>query len=76
MISLYLIPHLKEFLEVTTEDDFSELRRAETAGRPLGAPEFVYGLENLLGREGLLNAYGSAPAALWRQRIGECQIKS
>ena len=44
------IPHLKELLQVDTEDDFSELRRAEATGRPLGAPEFVAGLEKLLGR--------------------------
>jgi len=45
------IPHLKELLQVDTEDDFSELRRAEATGRPLGAPEFIAGLENLLGRK-------------------------
>jgi putative transposase len=45
------IPHLKDLLRVDTEDDFSGLRRAETTGRPLGAPEFVTGLENLLGRK-------------------------
>ncbi|MGA2558041.1 MAG: hypothetical protein ABSF17_00060 [Terracidiphilus sp.] len=27
------------------------LRRAEATGRPLGAPEFVTGLENLPGRK-------------------------
>jgi len=27
------------------------LRRAESTGRPLGAPEFVIGLESLLGRK-------------------------
>ena len=45
------IPHLNELLQVETEDDFSELRRAEATGRPLGAPEFIAGLENLLGRK-------------------------
>jgi len=45
------IPHLKDLLQVDAEDDFSELRRAEATGRPLGAPEFVTGLENLLGRK-------------------------
>jgi hypothetical protein len=33
------------------EEDFSELRRAEATGRPLGTPEFVTGLETLLGRK-------------------------
>jgi putative transposase len=45
------IPHLNDLLRTDTEDDFSDLRRAETTGRPLGAPEFVTGLENLLGRK-------------------------
>jgi hypothetical protein len=45
------IPYLKELLAVEMEDDFSELRRAEATGRPLGAPEFVSGLEQLLGRK-------------------------
>jgi putative transposase len=45
------IPHLKELLQEESEDDFSDLRRAEATGRPLGAPEFVTGLENLLGRK-------------------------
>lgn len=34
-----------------TDEDFSDLRRAEANGRPLGASEFVTGLEKLLGRE-------------------------
>ena len=45
------IPHLKDLLQAGTEEDFSELRRAEAAGRPLGTPEFLTGLENLLGRK-------------------------
>ncbi len=45
------IPHLKALLEAGADEDFSDLRRAETTGRPLGAPEFVTGLENLLGRK-------------------------
>jgi len=45
------IPHLKELLQVEADDDFTEMRRAEATGRPLGAPEFVTGLENLLGRK-------------------------
>ncbi len=45
------VPHLKVLLQESAEEDFSELRRAEATGRPLGAPEFVAGLESLLGRK-------------------------
>ena len=55
------IPHLKELLKVETEDDFTELRRAEATGRPLGAPEFVSGLESLLGRKIARRAPGRKP---------------
>ncbi|HWG20813.1 MAG TPA: transposase [Terracidiphilus sp.] len=57
------IPHLKELLQAQPEDDFSDLRRAEATGRPLGAPEFVTGLENLLGRKIARRAPGRKPAA-------------
>jgi putative transposase len=45
------IPHLKGLLATDAKDDFSDLRRAESTGRPLGAPEFVDGLEKMLGRK-------------------------
>ena len=32
-------------------EDFTELRRSEGSGRPVGAPDFVMGLERLLGRK-------------------------
>jgi putative transposase len=57
------IPYLKELLHAETEDDFSELRRAEATGRPLGAPEFVTGLENLLGRKIARRAPGRRPSS-------------
>jgi len=57
------IPHLKDLLQVDTEDDYSELRRAEATGRPLGAPEFVNSLENLLGRKIARRAPGRRPTA-------------
>jgi putative transposase len=57
------IPHLKELLQVEADDDFSDLRRAQATGRPLGAPEFVTGLENLLGRKIARRAPGRKPAA-------------
>ena len=55
------IPHLKGLLEIDALDDFSDLRRAEATGRPLGAPEFVTGLENLLGRKIARRAPGRRP---------------
>ena len=55
------IPHLKALLEAGADEDFSDLRRAETTGRPLGAPEFVTGLENLLGRKIARRAAGRKP---------------
>jgi putative transposase len=55
-------PHLKDLLHVDTEEDFSELRRAEATGRPLGANEFIIGLENLLGRRIARRAPGRRPA--------------
>ena len=54
-------PHLKELLQVETEDDFSELRRAEATGRPLGTPEFVTALEGRLGRKIARRSPGRKP---------------
>jgi putative transposase len=56
------IPHLKDLLRVYMEDNFSELRRAEATGRPLGPPEFVTGLESLLGRKIARRAPGRSRA--------------
>lgn len=55
------IPHLKALLYAGADQDFSDLRRAETTGRPLGAPEFVTGLESLLGRKIARRAAGRKP---------------
>jgi putative transposase len=55
------IPHLKDLLQADLEDDFSELRRAESTGRPLGADEFVADLENMLGRKIARRAPGRKP---------------
>lgn len=57
------IPHLKSLLESATEDDFSDLRRAETTGRPLGTADFVTELEALLGRTIARRAPGPQPRA-------------
>ena len=55
------VPHLKGLLRVDTQEDFSDLRRAEATGRPLGAPGFVAGLEELLGRKIARRAPGRRP---------------
>jgi len=55
------IPHLKDLLHAGMEDDFSELRRAESTGRPLGASEFVAGLQSRLGRKIARRAPGRRP---------------
>jgi len=43
------------------EEYFGELRRAEGTGRPLGAPEFVTGLEKVLGCKIARRAPGRKP---------------
>ena len=55
-------PHLKPLLlQGNAEEDFSDLRRAESTGRPRGAPEFVISLESLLGRKTARHAPGRKP---------------
>jgi putative transposase len=55
------VPHLRELLQAGVTEDFSDLRRAEATGRPLGAPEFVRGLEKILGRTIAKRAPGRKP---------------
>ena len=56
------VPHLKPLLlQGNAEEDFSDSRRAESTGRPLGAPEFVISLESLLGRKMARRAPGRKP---------------
>ena len=56
------VPHLKPLLpQGNAEKDFSDLRRAESTGRPRGAPEFVISLESLLGRKVARRAPGRKP---------------
>ena len=57
------IPHLKGLLEAHADEDFSDLRQAETTGRPLGAPEFVDGLEKIRGRPIARRAPGRKPTS-------------
>ena len=56
------VPHLKELLNAEIEEDFSDFRRAETTGRPLGPPDFVDGLEKILGRKIARQAPGRKPS--------------
>ena len=55
------VPQLKELLAANTEDDFTDLRRAETTGRPLGTADFVDSLEKVLGRKIARRAPGRKP---------------
>ena len=57
------IPHFAELLSTTEDQDFGDLRLAEGSGRPLGTPDFVAGLERLLGRPIARRAPGRKPAA-------------
>ena len=56
------VPHPKPLLlQGNAEEDFSDSRRAESTGRPRGAPEFVISLESLLGRKTARRAPGRKP---------------
>ena len=55
------IPHFQAFLDASAKDDFTELRRAEATGRPLGTADFVAELERLLGRPIARRAPGRKP---------------
>jgi putative transposase len=50
------------FMAVEEEAGYDALRRSEGTGRPVGAPEFVAGLERLLGRPIARRAPGRKPA--------------
>jgi len=63
------VPHLKALLEADAAEDFSDLRRAETTGRPLCAPEFVSGLEKILGRTIARRAPGRKPTGDDRNQL-------
>jgi hypothetical protein len=57
------IPDFKALLESGSENGFEALRHAEGTGRPAGAPDFVAGLERLLGRPIARRAPGRKPSA-------------
>jgi hypothetical protein len=50
-----------ELLLRDREEEFASLRRAEGSGRPVGAEEFVTGLERVLGRRIARRAPGRKP---------------
>jgi hypothetical protein len=56
------IPDFKALLESGSENGVDALHHAEGAGRPAGAPEFVAGLERLLGRPIARRAPGRKPS--------------
>ena len=56
-------PCFEDLLREDQEQDFIELRRSEGSGRPVGAPDFVIGLERLLGGKIARRAPGRKPAS-------------
>jgi putative transposase len=44
------IPHLRQLLDDSAGEDFTDLRRAESTGRPLGNADFIADLERLPDR--------------------------
>jgi putative transposase len=55
------IADFADFLSPDPHDDFAELRRSEGTGRPIGASDFVAGLERILGRRIARRAPGRKP---------------
>jgi putative transposase len=55
------MPNFKDLLGHTMDEDFTDLRDSEGTGRPVGAEEFVVGLEQLLGRKIARRAPGRKP---------------
>jgi len=57
------VPDFAGLLNEDSSEDFAELRRAEGTGRPVGAEEFVEGLERLLGRPIARRSPGRKPVS-------------
>jgi len=57
------LPQFGDILIENSNDDYRELRHAESTGRPVGAEEFVDGLERLLGRPIARRCPGRKPNA-------------
>jgi hypothetical protein len=55
-------PRFAALLANDGDDGFAELRRSEGSGLPVGAADFVAGLERLLGRPIARQAPGRKPA--------------
>ena len=55
-------PRFAAVLEEGGDEGFAALRRSEGSGRPVGTPEFVAGLERVLGRPIARRAPGRRPA--------------
>lgn len=55
------IANFADLLREDKDEDFVELRRSESSGRPVGTTEFVTGLEKLLGRNIARRAPGRKP---------------
>ena len=58
-----------DLLPKSENEDFTELRRAEGTGRPVGADDFVKGLERLLGRPIARRAPGRKPEGVVIEQI-------
>jgi putative transposase len=66
-----VLDRVSRFADLLLEDKneaYAALRRAESTGRPVGAEEFVKGLERLLGRPIARRAPGPKPAAITDDR--------
>ena len=55
------VPNFMDLLQPNAHEDFTDLRNAEGTGRPLGAEDFVIGLEQVLGRKIARRAPGRKP---------------
>ena len=54
-------PNFMDLLQPNAPEDFTDLRNSEGTGRPLGAEDFVIGLEQVLGRKIARRAPGRKP---------------
>ena len=62
------VPNFTALLQPEADEDFADLRSSEGTGRPLGAGDFVAGLERVLGRKIARRAPGRKPRSI---AIGE-----
>lgn len=57
------VASFSDWVKSKTEEDFNDLRSSEATGRPIGAEDFVAGLERILGRKIARRAPGRKPLA-------------